>query len=117
VKPRDINDVPIVTVTLSSDRYGDAQLQQLAEHVLENVKKVPGPAGGFFVGGRPRELRIQIDSARMHAYGVTPLDMAAVIRGENLALPAGRFQSQNLEYVLETGRFIRSREDLEALVI
>jgi|CXWL01.1.fsa_nt_gi multidrug efflux pump subunit AcrB len=117
VKPRDINDVPIVTVTLSSDRYGDAQLQQLAEHVLENVKKVPGTAGGFFVGGRPRELRIQIDPARMRAYGVTPLDMAGVIRGENLALPAGRFQSQNQEYVLETGRFIRSREDLEALVV
>lgn len=117
VKPRDINDVPIVTVTLSSDRYGDAQLQQLAEHVLENVKKVPGTAGGFFVGGRPRELRIQIDPARMRAYGVTPLDMAGVIRGENLALSAGRFQSQNHEYVLETGRFIRSREDLEALVI
>jgi multidrug efflux pump subunit AcrB len=117
VKPRDINDVPIVTVTLSSDRYGDAQLHQLAEHVLENVKKVPGTSGGFFVGGRPRELRIQIDPARMRAYGVTPLDMAGVIRGENLALPAGRFQSQNLEYVLETGRFIRSREDLEALVV
>ena len=117
VKPRDINDVPIVTVTLSSDRYGDAQLHQLAEHVLENVKKVPGTAGGFFVGGRPRELRIQIDPARMRAYGVTPLDMAGVIRGENLALPAGRFQSQNREYVLETGRFIRSREDLEALVV
>lgn len=69
VKPRDINDVPIVTVTLSSDRYGDAQLHQLAEHVLEHVKKVPGTAGGFFVGGRPRELRIQIDPARMRAYG------------------------------------------------
>ena len=117
VKPRDINDVPIVTVTLSSDRYGDAQLRQLAEHVLENVKKVPGTAGGFFVGGRPRELRIQIDPARMRAYGVTPLDMAGVIQGENLALPAGRFQSQNQEFVLETGRFIRSREDLETLVI
>ncbi|MEQ1791146.1 MAG: efflux RND transporter permease subunit, partial [Nitrospiraceae bacterium] len=117
VKPRDINDVPIVTVTLSSDRYGDAQLHQFAEHVLEHVKKVPGTAGGFFVGGRPRELRIQIDPARMRAYGVTPLDMAGVIRGENLALPAGRFQSQNQEYVLETGRFIRSREDLEALVV
>ena len=117
VKPRDINDVPIVTVTLSSDRYGDAQLHQLAEHVLEQVKKVSGASGVFFVGGRPRELRVQIDPARMRAYGVTPLDMAGVIRGENLALPAGRFQSQNREYVLETGRFIRSREDLEALVI
>ena len=117
VKPRDINDVPIVSVTLSSDRYGDAQLHQLAEHVLEQAKKVPGTSGGFFIGGRPRELRLQLDPSRMRAYGVTPLDMAGVIRGENLALPAGRFQSQNRDYVLETGRFIRSRDDLEALVV
>ncbi|MGE3151645.1 MAG: efflux RND transporter permease subunit [Nitrospiraceae bacterium] len=117
VKPRDINDVPIVTLTLSSDRYADDELRRLAEHVLEEVKKVSGTSGGFLVGGRPREILMQIDQARMKAYGVTPLEVAGVIRAENLALPAGRFQSENREYALETGRFLRSREDVESLVV
>ncbi len=117
VKPRDINDVPIVTITLSSERYSEFQLRRLAQHVLEEVKKVPNTSGGFIVGGGRRELRVQLDPSRLKAYGITPLQIASVIQGENLSLPAGRFQSGNRDYVVETGRFIASREDLEALVV
>ena len=117
VKPRDVNDVPIVTLTLSSERYTDFQLRQLADQLLEETKKVPGTAGGFVVGGRDRELRVQIDPTRLKAYGLTPLGVGAVIQAENLALPAGKFESRNASYLVETGRFIRSKEDLEALVV
>jgi multidrug efflux pump subunit AcrB len=117
VKPRDINDVPIVTLTLSSDRYSAFELRRIAEHLLETVKRVPATAGGFIVGGSPREIRVQIDPARLKAYGLTPLHVAGVIRGENIALPAGRFESRNRSFLVETGRFIRSKEELESLVV
>ncbi|HXV68952.1 MAG TPA: efflux RND transporter permease subunit [Nitrospira sp.] len=117
VKPKDVNDVPIVTLTLSSERYGEFELHQLAEQVLEEAKKVAGTSGGFIVGGRARELRVQIDPARLKAYALTPLQVAGVIRGENRALPTGRFDSRNQSFLVETGRFIRSREDLESLVV
>ena len=117
VKPKDVNDVPIVTLTLSSERYGEFELHRLAEQVLEEVKKVSGTSAGFIVGGRPRELRIQIDPTRLKAYELTPLQVANVVRGENRALSSGRFDSRNQSVLVETGRFIRSREDLEALVV
>jgi multidrug efflux pump subunit AcrB len=117
VKPKDVNDVPIVTLTLSSERYGEFELHRLAEQVLEEAKKVPGTSAGFIVGGRPRELRIQIDPTRLKAYGLTPLQVATVVRGENRALSTGRFDSRNQSFLVETGRFIRSRDDLEALVV
>ena len=44
--------MPIVTLTLSSERYTDFQLRQLGDQVLEDAKKVPGTASGFVVGGR-----------------------------------------------------------------
>jgi multidrug efflux pump subunit AcrB len=117
VKPKDVNDVPIVTVTLSSERYGEFELHRLAEQVLEEAKKVAGTSGGFIAGGRMRELQVLIDPARLKAYGLTPLQVAAVIRGENRALPTGRFDSRNQNFLVETGRFIRSRADLESLVV
>ena len=117
VKPRDVNDVPIVTLTLSSKRYTDFQLRQLGDQVLEDAKKVPGTAAGFVVGGRGRELRVQIDPSRLKAYGLTPLRVAGVIQGENLALPTGWFESRNESFLVETGRFIRSKEDLEGVVV
>ena len=117
VKPKDVNDVPIVTLTLSSERYGEFELHRLAEQVLEEVKKVAGTSAGFIVGGRPRELRIQIDPTRLKAYGLTPLQVASVVKGENRALSTGRFDNRNQSFLVETGRFIRSREDLESLVV
>ncbi|HEY5626374.1 MAG TPA: efflux RND transporter permease subunit, partial [Nitrospira sp.] len=117
VKPKDVNDVPIVTVTLSSRRYGEFDLHQLAELVLEEAKKVAGTAGGFIVGGRTRELQVLIDPTRLKAYGLTPLHVARVIRGENRASPTGRFDSRNQSFLVETGRFIRSGEDLKGLVV
>lgn len=117
VKPKDVNDVPIVTLTLSSAHYGDVELHSLAEQVLEEIKKVSGTSAGFIVGGRPRELGVQIDPTRLKAYGLTPLQVANVVRGENRALSTGRFDSRNRSVLVETGRFIRSREDLEALVV
>ncbi|NGZ02548.1 MAG: multidrug transporter AcrB, partial [Nitrospira sp. WS238] len=101
VKPKDVNDVPIVTLTLSSERYGDFELHRLAELVLEEIKKVSGTSVGFIVGGRPRELGIQIDPTRLKAYGLTPLQVARVIRGENQALSTGRFDSRNESLLVE----------------
>ncbi len=117
VKPKDVNDVPVVTVTLSSQRYSEFDLHRLAEQVLEEAKKVAGTSAGFIVGGLARELQVQIDPARLKAYGLTPLQVAGVIRGENRALPTGRFDSRNQSFLVETGRFIRSRGDLESLVV
>ena len=117
VKPKDVNDVPIVTLTLSSERYGEFELHRLADQVLEEMKKVPGTSAGFIVGGRPRELRIQIDPTRLKAYGLTPLQVSTVVREENRALSTGRFDSRNQNFLVETGRFLRSREDLESLVV
>ncbi len=117
VKPRDINDVPIVTLTLSSTRYTDYQLRKLAEEVLERTKKVPGTAGGFIVGGRSRELRVHLDPARLKAYGFAPMQVAKVIQVENYSLSSGQFESRNQSYLVETGRFISSREDLESIVL
>ena len=117
VKPKDVNDVPIVTLTVSSERYGEFELRRVAEQVLEEVKKVAGTSTGFIVGGRSRELGVQIDPTRLKAYGFAPLQVAAVIRGENRALPTGRFESRNQSFLVETGRFIQSKEDLESLVV
>jgi len=51
VKPKDVNDVPIVTVTLSSQRYGEFELHRLAEQVLEETKKFPAPRADSLSGG------------------------------------------------------------------
>jgi len=117
VKPRDINDVPIVTLTLWSPRYDDYQLRRVADHLLEELKKIPKTSGGFIVGGRQRRLRAMLDPGRMKSYAVTPLELVSTIQKTNRKLPSGRFERDNREYTVETGGFIGSPEDLERVMI
>ncbi len=117
VKPRDINDVPIITLTLWSDRYDDFQIRQVAQHLLEELKKIPKTSGGFIVGGRTRQWRVELDPARMQSYALPPLQIAAAIQTANQNIPAGRFERENREYLVETGEFIKNREDLEQVVV
>jgi len=117
VKPRDINDVPIVTLTLWSGRYDDAQLRQVAQHLLEEIKKIPDTSGGFIVGGRQRQWRVELDPARLRSFALTPLAIAAAVRTANQNIPAGRFERGNREYLVETGEFLRDRDALEQVVV
>jgi multidrug efflux pump subunit AcrB len=117
VKPRDINDVPIVTLTLWSPRYDDYQLRRVADHLLEELKKIPKTSGGFIVGGRQRRLRAMLDPGRMKSYAVTPLELVSMIQKTNRKLPSGRFERDNREYTVETGEFIGSPEALERVMI
>ncbi|HET8759831.1 MAG TPA: efflux RND transporter permease subunit, partial [Nitrospiria bacterium] len=117
VKPRDVNDVPIVAITLWSERYGDDQLRRVADHVLEEIKKVPHTSGGFVAGGRPRRLRIELDPSRLAAQGLTPVDVAERVAGANQQRIVGRLQAGNREMVVEAGGFLGSRDAFEELVL
>src|SRR5512140_1732722 len=61
VRPRSIDDVPVLAFTLSSDRYDDFQLRQVAAQVQDTIKEVPGVSEVTLIGGRPREVSIAID--------------------------------------------------------
>jgi multidrug efflux pump subunit AcrB len=117
VKPRDINDVPSVTLTLWSERYDDFQLHRVADHLLQELKKIPKTAGGFVVGGRRRQFSVVLNPGRMKAYGITSLDLAGRIQLANQDLPSGRFDQDNREYLVETGEFLKTPEELERVVV
>jgi multidrug efflux pump subunit AcrB len=115
VKPRDINDVPIVTLTLWSARYGDDQLRRVADLVLEEIAKIPRTAGGFIAGGHARRFRIELDPSAMAAHGVTPIEVADRLRAANRQRPSGTFASGNREFLVESGGFLSTREQFERL--
>src|SRR6186713_93359 len=82
VKPRSIDDVPILAVTLWSARYGDDQLRSLATQLREAIAEVNDVSEVTIIGGRPRQLRVDIDPARLSAYELDPLLVRqAILRG------------------------------------
>ena len=117
VKPRSIDDVPILALTLSSKRYGDYELRRIAAQVHDTVKQAPGVSAVTLIGGQRREVRIVLDQAKLAAYNVAPLQVAGALGLSNRRLSSGRFDSANREYLLETGEFLRTAEDVRDVVV
>ena len=77
VKPRSIDDVPILAVTLWGEGYDDYHLRTLAAQLREALAEVPDVSEVTLIGGRPREIGVRLDPARLAA---ASLDPVAVLR-------------------------------------
>jgi multidrug efflux pump subunit AcrB len=117
VKPRSIDDVPILALTLSSRRYGDFELRRIAAQVHDTVKQVPDVSTVSLIGGQRREVRIVLDAGKLAAYNTSPLQVAGALGLSNRRLASGQFDSDNREYLLETGEFLRCAEDVRNVVV
>ncbi len=117
VKPRSIDDVPILALTLSSKRYGDFELRSIAAQIDDVVKQVPDVSAVSLIGGQRREVRVVLDQAKLAGYNLTPMQVAGALGLSNRRLDSGRFDSGNREYLLETGEFLRTADDVRNVVV
>ncbi|HET7365207.1 MAG TPA: efflux RND transporter permease subunit [Burkholderiales bacterium] len=119
VKPKGIDDVPVVAVTLSATeaQQGAYELERVAHAAEIELKRVPGTREVQTLGGPGRALRVLVDADRMNAYGVSALDVRAALQLSNASLPSGKLVRENREIVVETGNYLASAADVRRLVV
>jgi multidrug efflux pump subunit AcrB len=117
IKPRSIDDVPILALTFTSARYDDAQLRRVAAQVHDTVKQVENVSAVTLIGGQRRELRVVLDETRLAAYNVAPLQVMGALGSANRRTETGAYASGNREFLLETGEFLTCAEDVRNVVI
>ena len=117
VKPRSIDDVPILALTLSSDRYDHFALRRVAAQLQTEIKQVADVSAVQVIGGLRRQLRVTVDPARVAAHGLAPAPIVRMIQQANTQLPAGAFATNNQEMLVETGGFIRNADDAKQIVV
>jgi multidrug efflux pump subunit AcrB len=116
VKPRAIDDVPILALTLWSKRYGDFELRRIAAQVDDTIQQTPDVSTVTLIGGQRRELRITLNLARLAAYHLSPLQVTGALGASNRRVSSGEFASGNQEYLLETGQFLTCADDVRNVV-
>ena len=117
VKPIEIDDVPLVNVTLWSRTANDFALRRVAEQVEIALQHVPDTGRTEVVGGRRRQLRVTLNPERLASRQATPLDVDRVLRGANVAVQAGTLRADGREVLVESGPFVQSARELETLVV
>jgi len=117
VMPKSIDDVPIMALTLWSQRYDHATLRTLAREVCDDLRKSENAAETEIKGGLTRQVRVTLDAPRLAGYGLAPLQVAAALQKGNAELASGTFTSGNREMLVETGNFLESDDAVKRLVV
>jgi multidrug efflux pump subunit AcrB len=117
IKPRSIDDVPILAVTLWSRRYDDFMLRRVATEVVDQIKQVPNVSEVKITGGQRRQIRVRLDEAKLAAFHVAPATLVPVLQQANQQLQSGGFASGNREFLVETGGFLHTAEEVGDVVV
>jgi multidrug efflux pump subunit AcrB len=117
VKPRSIDDVPVLAVTLWSPRYDDFQLRTLAAQLRDAIAEVPDVSEVTLIGGRTRQMSVTLDPSRLAAYDVDAAAIRQAIGAANVRAPATGMVSAGQVTALEAGRHLASKDDVENVII
>ncbi len=119
---RGINDVPIVTLTLTPEEYtgdlwNDTSLRMITNELRSELIKIDNIGLSTVVGGRELEIRVEPDVHALAAYGVSLQTLVQTLRGAANAFPSGLSKESGKAYVLQAGDSIKSPADLGRLKI
>lgn len=117
VKPINVDDVPIMTLTLSSPRYDDFHLRQVGQRLLEHLRNVPGVSFSQIIGGRAQAVNVWIDPQRLEAAGLTLDRIDQSLRGANVSAPLGELVQDNLSRPLRLNGFLGNPEEVGKIVV
>jgi len=119
VKPKGIDDVPIVTLTLwtQDPGRGGHELGQVARSIETELQRIPGARNVYTVGSSPSLVRVQLDPQKLAGYGVTVEDLTRALLASNLVQHAGVLVSGNRVTPVDAGEFLANRDDVAGLVV
>jgi len=117
VELRSIDDVPFLTLTLSSARQPPDALRRLGEELSREIAEVERTTRVEVIGGQTRVVRVEPDPARLAAAGITWLDLSSALRGAQARLPAGEEIVSGRVLEVETGSLFRDGRDVARAVV
>ena len=119
IKPKGIDDVPIVSLTLWSrdPALGGRELGQIARSIESEIKRVPGTRNVYAVGDTEPKIHVELDPGRLSAAGLTASDIAGALQAANLVRQADAVAEGGVESPVQAGMFLANRDDVGGLII
>ncbi|MEZ6019046.1 MAG: efflux RND transporter permease subunit [Planctomycetota bacterium] len=117
IKPVEIDDVPVLALTLHSAEAGDPRLVRYADELAARLQTVPDVARVEVHGGQRRAIRVQLDPVRLGARGLSPIIVRGALQSANANARSGSLDTPGSVEVVEVGPFLKEAGDVESLVL
>src|SRR5690606_31287573 len=118
VAKADADGDPIVFLNVASDQRSLLELSELAENLFkERLQTIPGVARVDIWGEKRYAMRLWLDPARLAAYQLTPLDVQRAIGSQNVELPTGQIEGDEVALTVRTMGRLQTPEDFDNLIL
>ena len=119
IKPKGIDDVPIVTLTLwtEDEQRGAQELKDVAHAMEAELKRVKGTRDIYTLGGPDSVVHVLLDAQALHAYQLSIEDLRYALQQSNATQPSGYMVGDNKEVEVQTGRFLSTPEEVSELIV
>jgi len=117
IRPKGVDDVPVVTLTLWSHQVDEGALRALGLDVMQRLKEVPNTSQSFVVGGRSDAIKVEVFPERLAGFGIGLDEIAQTIRAANSERGVGNVESAGNSFTLYTGAFLETARDIENLMV
>ncbi len=119
IKPKGIDDVPIVTLTLwtEDESRGAFELAQVAHAIEAELKRVPGTRDIYTIGGPDRVVHVLLDAQKLAGYGLDLGDLQRALSAANTSRDAGSVVREDAEILVQAGTFLSTPEEIADLIV
>jgi len=118
VTKADANSDAIVMLQVSSDRRNLMELTEIANNVFkERFQTIPGVSQVMIYGEKKYSIRLWMDPEKLAAYQLTPLDVFNAVNTQNLELPTGSLEGDNMELTIRTVGRLSTPEEFNNLIV
>jgi HAE1 family hydrophobic/amphiphilic exporter-1 len=114
----DPSELPILSLSVTSDQLSPKQLTSLVEKVIsKRLENIEGVGSLTIVGGQRREIQILLDPHRMKSYALTVPDVVIALRRENLEVPAGKVEHGQMDELVRVDGKFKDAASFENLIV
>ena len=117
IKPIEIDDVPILNLTLYSEKYSDHELKRVGQELVARLSKLENISKSSIFGGRQREIRVELDPLKMQGFGISIQDIQKALQGADVSMEVGLFNKLNQEITITSSSFLNSVDQVKKLVV
>ncbi len=111
-------DLPILSLSVTSEHLSPKQLTSLVEKVIsKRLENIEGVGSLTIVGGQRREIQILLDPNRMKSYNLTVPEVVIALGRENLEVPAGKIEHARMEELVRVDGRFATADGFENLVV
>ena len=119
IKPKGIDDVPIVSLTLWTEdqSHGAYELNKIAHSLETELKRIKGTRDIYTLGGPQQIIQVLLDPAALAAYNLSVTDLRMALQASNTTKPSGSIVNNNKEILIQAGAFLTTTKEVKNLVV